>query len=174
VFLDFALAPALTQGIGYMGTIGWNVPHFVCYNCISQAAIGAAGAAADKLYAPLAFVDPTLAQWSDAPEIQHLRDVITKYGASGAKTSLAGLQGAAIAELLVKNLKASQPNSESLLKTITSQHGTSMSTLIPGTTVVTSPTYPYLVNQLRMAQYSFSGKSWSYVAKAFVDPTYKK
>jgi branched-chain amino acid transport system substrate-binding protein len=174
VFLDFSLAPALTQGIKYMQTIGWKVPHFVCYNCISQTTVAPAGSAADKLYAPLAFVDPTIPQWSNVPAIGSLRDIISKYGGSGSKTSLAGLQGAAIGELLASNLKASQPNSQSLLSTVQSQQGNKMSLLVPGTAVVTSPKYPYLVNQLRMAQYASASKTWTYVDSAYVDPTYSK
>jgi branched-chain amino acid transport system substrate-binding protein len=174
VFLDFSLAPGLTQGIQYMSTIGWKVPHFVCYNCLSQAALGPAGAAANGIYAPLAFVDPTIPQWANEPAIKNVRSIITKYGPSDAKTSEAGLQGAAIGELLVDNLKASQPNSKSLLNTIRTQHGNNMSLLIQGTKVVTSPTYPYLVNQLRMAQYTYASKSWAFVAPAFVDPTYSR
>jgi branched-chain amino acid transport system substrate-binding protein len=173
VFLDFSLAPGLTQGIQYMSTIGWKVPHFICYNCLSQADLAPAGAAANGVYAPLAFVDPTIPQWANEPAIKNLRSIISKYGPSGAKTSESGLQGAAIGQLLVDNLKASQPNSKSLLNTIRTQHGNNMSLLIPGTKVVTSPTYPYLVNQLRMAQYTYASKSWAFGAPAFVDPTYK-
>lgn len=174
VFLDFSLAPAMTQGLQYMQTINWHVPHFVCYNCLSQTSIGPAGSAADKLYAPLAFVDPAIPEWSNLPQIVKLRNIITKYGATGAKASEPGLQGAAIAQLLVKNLEASQPNSQSLINTVRSQQGNQMALLINGTKVVTAPTYPYLVNQLRMAQYTYSDKTWKFVAPPYVDTTYKK
>jgi branched-chain amino acid transport system substrate-binding protein len=172
VFLDFSLAPALTGGIKYMQTINWKVPHFICYNCLSQTALGPAGAAADKIYAPLAFVDPTIPQWTNLPAITKLRDVINQYGSSGVKPTQPSLQGAAIAQLTITNLEKSQPTSQSLLDVARSQNGTPMSLLIPGTTVVTSPKYPYLVNQLHMAQYKFSDKSWTYVADPFVDPSY--
>jgi hypothetical protein len=88
------------------------------------------------------------------------------------KPTQPSLQGAAIAQLTITNLEKSQPNSQSLLDVARSQNGTPMSLLIPGTSVVTSPKYPYLVNQLHMAQYKFSDKSWTYVADPFVDPSY--
>jgi branched-chain amino acid transport system substrate-binding protein len=172
VFLDYSLAPALTGGIKYAQTIGWKVPHFICYNCLSQTTLGPAGAAADKIYAPLAFVDPAIAQWTNLPAITKLRDIINQYGSSGVKPTQPSLQGAAIAELTVDNLKKSQPNSQSLLDIARNQNGSPFSLLIQGTSVVTSPKYPYLVNQLHMAQYKFSDKSWTYVADPFVDPSY--
>lgn len=172
VFLDYSLAPALTGGIKYMQTIGWKVPHFICYNCLSQTTLGPAGAAADKIYAPLAFVDPTIPQWTNLPAITKLRDIINQYGSSGVKPTQPSLQGASIAQLTVENLKKSQPTSQSLLDVARNQNGTPFSLLIEGTSVVTSPKYPYLVNQLHMAQYKFSDKSWTYVAEPFVDPSY--
>jgi branched-chain amino acid transport system substrate-binding protein len=172
VFLDYSLAPALTGGIKYMQTIGWKVPHFVCYNCLAQTTLGPAGAAADKIYAPLAFVDPTIPQWTDLAQIKNLRDIITQYGSSGVKPTQPSLQGASIAQLTVENLKKSQPNSQSLLDVARNQNGSQFSLLIEGTSVVTSPKYPYLVNQLHMAQYTFADKSWKYVSEPFVDPSY--
>lgn len=174
VFLDFSLIPALTQDIEYMHTIGWHPAHFVCYNCANSVTLGPAGAAANGIYAPLTFVTPSAPQWSKLPAIIKLKKVVTKYGPLGIKVTEPSLEGAAIGELLVANLKASQPNSQSLMHVVRTQHGGKFALLIPGASVDTSPKYPYLVNKLRIAQFNYSADKWIYKAPAFIDPTYKK
>jgi branched-chain amino acid transport system substrate-binding protein len=173
VFFDTSLAPALTQTIKYVQTIGWKVPHFICYSCANSATVGPAGDAADGIYAPLVNIDATIPQWSNSDAVTSLKDILTKYGATGTKTTATALTGAAMAELVVENLQASQPTSASLLKTVRNQKGTKQRLLIPGTSVTTSPTYPYYVNQLTIGQYSSKDTSWKLVGQPFTDPTFK-
>jgi branched-chain amino acid transport system substrate-binding protein len=173
VFFDTSLAPALTQSIKYMKTIGWNVPHFICYSCANSTVVGPAGDAADGIYAPLVNIDPSIPQWSDSTAVSTLKGILTKYGPAGTTTSATTLDGAAIAQLMVENLEASQPTSVSLLNTVRNQHGTADPLLLPGTSVTTSPTYPYYVNQLTVGQYSVASNSWNLVGKPYVDPTFQ-
>lgn len=173
VFFDTSLAPALTQSIKYMKTISWNVPHFICYSCANSGTVGPAGDAAEGIYAPLVNIDPTIPQWSTSDAVTELKGILTKYGSTGTTTSATALDGAALAELLVENLKVSMPTSASLLNTVRNQHGTQDPILLPGTSVTTSNTYPYYVNQLTIGQYSAKTTTWTLVGTPFVDPTFK-
>lgn len=174
VFLDFSLTPALTEDIEYMQTIGWHPAHFICYNCANTTALGPAGTAANGIYAPLAFVTPTAPQWSSLPQIVSLKSLVKTYGPSGTKVDESSLEGASIGQLCVENLEKSQPTSASLLHVVENQHGSAYPLLIPGFSVNTSPTYPYLVNQLRIAEYNQPNNRWVYRGPVYTDPTYKR
>ena len=102
-----------------------------------------------------------------------LKSIVANYGPDRRVKQLAeDLDGAAFAELVVENLEASQPNSQSLINTMRHQGNTYDPLLLPGTTVTTSPTYPYYVNKLTIAQYHLATNSWTMLGKPFTDPTY--
>jgi branched-chain amino acid transport system substrate-binding protein len=173
VFINTSLPPALTQSIEYAKTISWNVPDFICYSCANSSVLQPAGAAANNIYAPLVDVDPSIPQWGSTSAVTTLKSIVAKYGPTGASSSSPeDLDGAAFAELVVENLEASQPNSQSLINTMRHQGNTYDPLLLPGTTVATSPTYPYYVNKLTIAQYHLATNSWTMLGKPFTDPTY--
>jgi branched-chain amino acid transport system substrate-binding protein len=174
VWINTSLPPALTQSIEYASTIGWKAPDFICYSCANSSVVGLAGAAANGVYAPLVDVDPSIPQWGNTSAVTTLKKIVSTYGPTGSSsTSPEDLDGAAFAELIVENLEQSQPNSQSLLDTVRNQGHTYDPLLLPGTTVTTSPTYPYYVNKLTIAQYSSTTQQWKLMAPAFTDPTYK-
>jgi branched-chain amino acid transport system substrate-binding protein len=173
VFVNTSLPPALTQSIEYAQTIGWKVPDFICYSCANSSVVGLAGSAANGIYAPLVDVDPSIPEWSGTSAVKTLKGIVAKYGPAGSSsTSPEELDGAAFAELIVENLEVSQPNSVSLLDTVRNQGHTYDPLLLPGTTVSTSPTYPYYVNKLTIARYNSTTENWTILGKPFTDPTY--
>jgi branched-chain amino acid transport system substrate-binding protein len=174
VFINTSLPPAMIQSIQYAKTIGWKAPDFICYSCATTTLLSADGAAANGIYAPLVDIDPSSPQWANAPAVTTLKNIISSYGPAGSSTSNAeDLDGAAFAELIVENLEASQPTTQSLLNTVRNQGHTYDPLLIPGTSVTTSPTYPYYVNRLTIAQYDSTTQHWTLLAPPYVDPTFQ-
>jgi branched-chain amino acid transport system substrate-binding protein len=173
VFINTSLPPAMIQSIQYAKTIGWKAPDFICYSCATTTLLTADGAAANGIYAPLVDIDPSSPQWANAPAVLTLKHIISTYGPAGSSAASAeDLDGAAFAELIVENLEKSQPNTQSLLNTARNQANTYDPLLLPGTSVTTSPTYPYYVNRLTIAQYNSSTEHWTLKAKPYVDVTY--
>jgi branched-chain amino acid transport system substrate-binding protein len=174
VFINTSLPPAMIQSIQYAKTIGWKAPDFICYSCATTTLLTADGSAANGIYAPLVDIDPSSPQWADAPAVTKLKGIITTYGPTGSSASNAeDLDGAAFAELIVENLEASQPTSQSLLNAARNQSGTYDPLLLPGTSVTTSPKYPYYVNRLTIAQYNSATEHWTLMAPPYVDPTFQ-
>ena len=162
VFLDVTTPKFAAQAIRKVHDIGWKPLHIMNYNSTSiAAALRPAGVDNAVGLVSVGFLkDPNDPQWKDDKAMIEWRRWMTKYYPSGDPDDGNNVYGYLEAETLAYVLKqcGDDLSRENIMKEAANLHGLSLSLLLPGMTLNTSPTDYRPIKQMRLM--SFNGKNW--------------
>ena len=162
VLLDVTSPKFAAQAIRRVHDIGWKPLHIMNYNSSSIGGVLRPAGADDAVgLISVGFLkDANDPQWKDDPAVIEWRRWMAKYYPAGNIDDAANVYGYLEAETLAYVLKqcGDDLSRENIMKQAANLHGLSLSLLLPGMTLNTSPTDYRPVKQMQLMR--FNGNNW--------------
>jgi branched-chain amino acid transport system substrate-binding protein len=151
-----------TQAIRKTAALGWKPLHFLAYGSQSiSTVLEPAGLSNATGIISAAFAkDPSDPRWKDDPNTSRFLQWLEKYYPNGSPSDIFVVSGWMLAQPLAYVLKQCGRNlsRDSIMREATNLHEVSMSWLLPGLTLNTSPTDYQPIKEMR--EMRFNGSTW--------------
>jgi branched-chain amino acid transport system substrate-binding protein len=157
VLLTAAIPKFAAQAIRKVHDIGWRPTHFLTSVSNSVGTVmKSAGLEKGVGIISAAFVkDPTDPQWQETPEFREWLAFMRKYNSSASIADVQAVVGYSYTQTLVSVLKSCGDNltRENIMKQAADLHNLALPMLLPGITILTSPTDFAPVKQMQLEKF---------------------